>query len=420
MLKTKFRIEGTSLKSINISLIDQGLVSGSNFISALLIVRVIGLEAFGVFTTCWLILLFLNTIFVASIVSPMMSLISGEKDKRLYEGSLLVMGVALALSFVLISFLVSNIYLASVNNYSILLISSLFSVVVFTHHLQDFIRRLFFMKKQFKNALLIDFLTYIPRIVIIYFFIMSSKDIELEGVFLVYLITAFIGGAVGATFVKPKFNLHRIKIDVIRHFEIGKWLVLSGMLKWSSINLFFVASSILLGPIQIGILKLSQNIVSVYNLFLLGLENVIPVESGKVFHEKGFVGLVFFIKRILLFGSVLTAVFGSVLIVFSDQILLVIYGPEYVEYAFILFWFSGFLVFMFILSILNIFHITINKPKVMFKGYLLTSVFSLIIFYPLIQYYQILGVLLGIGMTYIVLVFNIVWISKKSVQYENF
>ena len=57
------------------ALVDQALVSGSNFLTNIVLARMVGIEAFGAFTFAWMAVLFMNGFQNALIVAPMMSVI---------------------------------------------------------------------------------------------------------------------------------------------------------------------------------------------------------------------------------------------------------------------------------------------------------------------------------------------------------
>ena len=58
----------------NWALMDQGMVSGANFLTTILIARHLGIEEFGRFTLAWLVVLFTTSLQMAVVVSPMMSI----------------------------------------------------------------------------------------------------------------------------------------------------------------------------------------------------------------------------------------------------------------------------------------------------------------------------------------------------------
>jgi O-antigen/teichoic acid export membrane protein len=229
-----------------------------------------------------------------------------------------------------------------------------------------------------------------------------------------------LGGIIGFVKFKFKLDLSKLKNDFKEHLKIAKWLLPSGILKWTSVNLFLVASSFILGPISIGIIKLGQNITSIYNLFLLGLDNFVPIEAGEIFVKKGGNALVSYLKKITFYGLIFTIILGLFISFFSKQIIEIVYHNKYIEFHYILYWFSGFFIFMLLNSITQIFFVTIHKTKIVFKGYVLASMVSLVIFYPLISKFKIYGVLLGILISYIILIGIRLVNTKKIIDEKNY
>ena len=61
-------------KNLTWSLLDQGVVSGCNFLLGVLLARLLGLNDFGVFTLCWSVLLLTAGIQNALVIYPMLTL----------------------------------------------------------------------------------------------------------------------------------------------------------------------------------------------------------------------------------------------------------------------------------------------------------------------------------------------------------
>ena len=404
------------LKALNFSLIDQIITSGSNFFGTLIIVKLLGLNVFGIFSAFWILLLFISTIFVSSIISPMMAIIPGCQNIKKYIGSLLIFQLVFSFGAFIVSFLIALFYFKISAIETPIKTTVIFSFCVLFHHLQEFFRKYFFAMKVFLNAIIIDSITYLIRFILLFILFYLENDTGLNTVFLIYLSTSLLGSIYGICKYKFEIDSSCIKKDYILHLNISKWLIPSGLLKWSSTNLFLVSTSILLGPVSLGIIKLSQNIISVYNLFLLGLENFIPLETARVYSHSGLASLLTYIKKVALNGVIFTLVFGGLVALFSSTIIEVTYGENFTQYSYILYWFASCLIFMYLNSIINIFLITINKTKITFQSYVYTSFFSCIIFYPLIYYFEITGVLAGMFCSYVFLVL----ISLKQINKNRY
>lgn len=406
----------TKLKSLNYSLLDQAIVSGSNFLSALFVVRLIGIYDFGIFSTYWIFLLFVNTAFVSLIVSPMMLLIPKESDVKTYYGSLWSFVLTFSFFFFFLSWIFSSLYEKFYLGSHVSFFGVLFGIYLVTHHLQEFYRRYFYSKRFYGDALVIDTLSYAVRVLILLALLIFQIKVEgLKWIFLVYIGANLIGIAYGMFKFRFSLDMAAIKGHIVEHLDIAKWLLPSGFLKWTSVNLFTASSSFILGPTALGVIKLSQNIVAVYNLVLLGMENFLPLDSSTIFHKKGIKGLVKFLTKVTFIGLAFTAIVGLVLSGLAENIIGIVYGDEFVKHSYILYWFSIFILFMFMNSILNIYLITVKQTKITFKAYLITSIFSLSAFYPLIRTYKITGVLIGVLCSYALLIgLTFLLIKKKN------
>ena len=91
---------------MNWAFTDQAMVSGVNFLTGLLLARSLGIEAFGKFTLLWMTVLFVNSIQMAVISSPMMSIgpKQDKKDEDIYYQAVMLQQLFFFYNYFLISF----------------------------------------------------------------------------------------------------------------------------------------------------------------------------------------------------------------------------------------------------------------------------------------------------------------------------
>ena len=85
----------TLFKTIN----SQFLLSASNFISIILISRILGLEKFGIFSLAWAILLISNNIIHALFMTPLLNIVpklSKLERKEYINNSFILLGIYLS------------------------------------------------------------------------------------------------------------------------------------------------------------------------------------------------------------------------------------------------------------------------------------------------------------------------------------
>ncbi|MDH5414420.1 MAG: hypothetical protein OEW87_09810, partial [Flavobacteriaceae bacterium] len=141
-------------KKINWILADQALVSGVNFVTGLVLARYLGIEDFGVFTLCWMSILFLHGLQYALIVSPMMSI--GPKISDTKMSLYTTVMSTHVLSFLVICFFVLFCGLQIIGMiYSKWDAASLGGAVAFsavTFLLQDYVKRFYIFKGKLSEA----------------------------------------------------------------------------------------------------------------------------------------------------------------------------------------------------------------------------------------------------------------------------
>jgi O-antigen/teichoic acid export membrane protein len=231
---------------------------------------------------------------------------------------------------------------------------------------------------------------------------------------LTFITTYFLGVFYGLS--KYKFSLRKenLKKDFYQHLNISKWLLPSGIMQWTSINLFLVVSSFILGPIAVGAIKIGQNIIMAFNVILQGIENFIPSDASQLYKKFGREKLNNYLLKVTKIGLIGALLFGLLTSLFAEEIILLFYGDIYLKYSYILIWYALILLFMYLLSINRVLLRTIDKTKIWFKSYLIASLYAMFVAYPLIIFFEINGVMFGILSAHIVLLMSSYIILKKE------
>jgi len=144
----------------NLIFLDQVIVSGSNFLISILILRFLGIGDFGIFSFYWLLLFFVYGLQISYIVSPMFTNAPkyNNDNLNLYFGGIFFQQIIFTL-------LVSSIILVSLNflgnfnfDYQFNDFYFQFTLAIISTQLHQFIRRLLLIKKLYFRVLLSDFL----------------------------------------------------------------------------------------------------------------------------------------------------------------------------------------------------------------------------------------------------------------------
>tara|TARA_B100000767_G_C19736821_1_gene524312 strand:- start:499 stop:1755 length:1257 start_codon:yes stop_codon:yes gene_type:complete len=384
-------------KNLNLTLIDQAMVSGVNFVVSVALVRILGIELFGIFSLLWLAILFIQSIQFAVIISPMMSIgpkyLDAEKDS--YYAAVLTHQIVFSIisSLILyISIIISSYIFPEwgIKDYAFIL-----ALTIFLSQNQDFIRRFSFIKGKVKEAFINDFISYVGRLAVLVIFFMQT-DLSLKSIFWIFSFTLSISVIYGITIInKPSFD-YKYSLKIFkRNWKTSKWLAGSAIMQWTSGNYFIIAAGAILGPASVGILRAAGNVIGITHILFQGLENIVPASASKNYTDQGTSGLKAYLIKVLFFGGSLFLVLTFIISIFSGEILSFLYGEEYYQYRYILFWYAMVYIVMYSVLPLTIGLRTLENTKPLFFSYLVTTIFSLICAKFFVENFLLSGVMMG-------------------------
>lgn len=185
-----------NLNQSNLIFIDQAIVSGSNFLISILILRFIGIESFGIFSFIWLLLLFINSVQLAYVISPLLT--NAPKQKKteinLFYGHSFIQ----QFFFTLLAFIFSFYFLEYLGNfiksYKLEKFSLPFSLTILFSQFYQFLRRICFSKSLFLKATISDFILYLLIITsLVYFNYVNELNLnKILWIFVIFFCTGTI------------------------------------------------------------------------------------------------------------------------------------------------------------------------------------------------------------------------------------
>src|SRR5262249_44909365 len=148
-----------------LALSDQAIVSGSNFLTSMVLARGLTLAEFGRYSLLWMAILFGSNIQMSLIIAPMMSI--GPVQRRLsdksYIGSILTFQFAFTIGLtILLALLIAVLRFTGDSVDSSWVIPILVANLGF--QLQDFARRTFFYQKRLLAAVTNDCISYLGQL----------------------------------------------------------------------------------------------------------------------------------------------------------------------------------------------------------------------------------------------------------------
>jgi len=391
---------------INWALADQLIVSGVNFFTGILLARYLGIEEFGRFALAWMVVLFVNSIQYAMIVSPMMSIgpKQPEAETPAYFGAVVAQqicfsGVVFLLLFASVR-LISDVF----PEWRVEGLALPLAIAALAFQFQDFLRRYFFTRDRPSVAVASDAIRYMGQIaVLIWLFLTFGDTMDSAKVLWVIALMAAAAAVCGAFFMERiEINADKIRLTITHQWRFSKWLTASALMQWTSGNLYIIAAGALFGASAVGALNSAKNLMGVTHILVLGLENIVPVRSARHFHEGGKKAMYDYLKRITILSGGTTAAVAAIAAIAPDFWLGLVFGDDYRGYGYLLRWWAViYVLFVFGLPLSSGLR-AIEHTRTIFWAYLWMTIFTLLAAYPMVEFFSLSGALLGILVTHLI------------------
>jgi O-antigen/teichoic acid export membrane protein len=360
------------------ALVDQALVSGANFFTTVILARGLGVGNFGVFTLAWAVVILVNNLQIACVVSPMMSIGPKQEagERPCYFGAVLVQECGFALCVALVVLLVALALDAGFPRWNIHGLGLPLAFTTLAYLLQDFSRRYFFSTRRPKLALIADSISYLTQLPIILFI---ERRPHFTPAVALWVIggTSLVSFIVCAIWFEPiQLNARFVQQVAVRHWRFSRWLAPSALIQWGSGSIFVLLAPVYYGAAAAGILRVAQNIVALAHVWFLGLDNVVPAEASRRMHREGVEECLKYILQITRRWGALTFAFLLVIAISPSFWLKVVYGTAYLQYGHVLQLFAAFYFIVFFGGPIRAGLQALEYTSPVFWSYLAMTVFS--------------------------------------------
>lgn len=386
-----------------ITFLNQLVVSGSNFLITILLIKFSSIELFAQYSFIWLINYFILGLNDALISSPMYSIYPKilKEKKSFFLGSIFFS----YLIFILISFLLCILILLifpkliklKFDIIEIILIS--LSIAAF--QTQNFIKKVLYCINFNLLGLIGDLISYsILLSLIIFLLITANQSLDLINIFTVYIF-AFLTGCIFITkiYKKLNFSLSFFISNSKTTWKISKWLALGNIASWFTHNFWIIISAPTLGTYIYGVLKSLNNIVGFFNIFFQALEYVVPQKISEKFETTNSSNVKRYILKFTSIGTIFGILFLTLIYFFGDSIIVLFLNQDLKIYKNYLFILTLLYFFQFYTFPVNYILRSLNYTFPIFIYLLFSCFFSLIFYDYFVNQFSINGIFWGIAIS---------------------
>jgi O-antigen/teichoic acid export membrane protein len=380
-----------------LTLLDQILVSGSNFMTGIILVRGLGLTQFGMFTVGYVLLLLANSIQLSFISSPMITL--GSLCSTPIERDRFVRGVfGIQLIFCAIASLlaaISTIIYLTVDRSGIpsgFLFP--FGAAVAFFLLQDWLRRYYFTIGKAKTSVWNDAISYVGQVVALVLLWIAHR-LTINAAFCAIAVTSAIAFLTGAMLEHLKCNRADTRDAWRRTRALSFELGIANQLQWLVYQGAMLIGASVAGAKAAGGVRATQNVIGPVNIAFQAMENIVPIRAAEEMRRGGIQKAAAFLFRFGAAGFVALLILFSAASLVSAKFLSFFYGRELGLYAGVLNLQMLYFLIAWPIRQLTFLFRTIENTRPILLSSIVAAVMSLALVYPTVRAYGALGIVMA-------------------------
>ncbi|TAE47571.1 MAG: hypothetical protein EAZ89_17550 [Bacteroidetes bacterium] len=384
-----------------ITLADQALVSGCNFLQGILIVRLAGLETYGAFALAWMGVLLGSSLQQAAILSPMMTLSGKETPEKraVYFAAteklnlLFVLGAGMLAAVLAIP----GLYFDSKD--TALLFPAL-PAAMMSFLLQEYVRRRLFMEQKAAMAFISDLIAYPGMLLGIG--LLSYAGLLNAGSVLGAVALSFAAGSLVARPQRPKVKSDMWEV-LKKHWHFSRWLMGQSLLQFFAGNYFLLAAGALLGNATLGALRAVQNLMGLTHILFLSMENIVPLRAAQAYAKDGPGGMKSYLFALGKRSGLVVGLILAGIALGAPWLLQISYGAEYQPYAYLLMLYCLLYVLVFPGYFLRYALRTLEYTGPIFTAYVWSTAFSLLCAHTIVSAWGAPGVVAGLAAAQVIM-----------------
>ena len=390
---------------------DQALISATNFVTMVLLARVLDPHEFGSFTLAYTGLLFINSVQSALIVQPhtVLGATRNGSDFVRYTTATAWNQVILALVTALVIGGVAVV--AAGEGWQIAPILFAIALATAAWQLQEFVRRVLYTKAHADQAFRNDIVSYGGQVVAVVVLWRAELLTPVTAV-VALALTSALGFVFGVwqirCYLTRSLSWPWRRETAAANWHFGKWLLGGNLAFWTSGQVYPLLAAGFINVTATGALRAIQTLMGPTNVLMSALDPLFGPKAAEKYASGGDPALRLFVRRIQGLMAITVGGYCVAVAIFAEPILRLVYGQQYSRYRWLLVLTALVYAFGAVRAPLTIAVKAMGKTRAIFLTYLASTLANLTLGVAAVHAYGLAGV--GFGLVLNALVVNgVMW-----------
>jgi O-antigen/teichoic acid export membrane protein len=375
-------------------LADQGVASGVNFLTLILLARVLSPTDFGFFVLAFALLQLATLLQTALVTRPhnvLAATRSGDSYTS-YTRTLALAQLAFAAAMALLVAAASGAaFVVGIPEPSVFLCAA---PALAGWQLQEFGRRVLYTEERLPGAFANSTLTYGGHFCAL-LVLWRIGELTAESALLALAIATLIGAMVAGIQLRPSLSGEIDRSSIRANWVFGRWLTAADVGYWFSSNFYLYLAAVVLGPAASAVLKAAQTLLGPVSVFLAFYLNYLPIRFARALGDGQEARIGHSSTSAVARATSVTLAYCLLVAVFAGGLLGLVYGDAYADEATTVRLFAVYYVLL-SASLVLVAVVTAKRlTKQIFYAHAVGALVSLIVGWPLLEAFGPPGAVVG-------------------------
>jgi O-antigen/teichoic acid export membrane protein len=315
-------------------LLDQIVISVSNFAMTLVVARALGPEAFGVYSIIFMSLMLITSVQAAVICQPhnVRGATLEDDAYRDLTASTAIAQVIFTASTGIVTAAGATVVVALGWASLDLVLACLLAMVAIQWH--EFFRRVLYTENRLRTASALDTLGYGGQAFVVAVLWLSGSLLSVSTCLFAMGSISAVAGTAGFLMVRGSLQ-GRIRRDVMsENWRFGKWLGGAVGLNWLTTQTYLYLAAYFLGPAAVGTIRAADVVMRPAAIFFSFLDTTLPIKLRNVVREGPPAVLNTLVKRLSVLLTVPMVALCVALAFFGPLTMELLFGKGYAVHEF--------------------------------------------------------------------------------------